>query len=243
VIFAAVQTTHLVHAPYQEQAATDDHDHTHDEDHDHSLDEVVVKNLDAVLVKFKSPASALQVAGMINYPVPANPVIANNLRRDPLFAYREGVMAVSPAVQIAQLMSIVGNIDWVLRVIAILVVIVALFGILVAIYNTMEERKRDIAIMRSLGASRGRILRIIILEAAIICFQGSLFGLMLGWSATAAVAPYLISTAGIFIEPFTFSLNHALVLLILVALGIIAGTIPALKAYRTDVAAHLSPTN
>lgn len=243
VIFAAVQTTHLVHAPYQEQAATDDHDHAHDEDHDHSLDEVVVKNLDAVLVKFKSPASALQVAGMINYPVPANPVIANNLRRDPLFAYREGVMAVSPAVQIAQLMSIVGNIDWVLRLIAILVVIVALFGILVAIYNTMEERKRDIAIMRSLGASRGRILRIIILEAAIICFQGSLFGLILGWSATAAVAPYLISTAGIFIEPFTFSLNHALVLLILVALGIIAGTIPALKAYRTDVAAHLSPTN
>jgi putative ABC transport system permease protein len=243
VIFSAVQTTHLVHAPYQEQAQTDDHDHSHEHgDHNHSLDEVEVKNLDAVLVKFKSPASALQVAGMINYPVPANPVIANNLRRDPLFAFREGVMAVSPAVQIAQLMSIVGNIDWVLRAIALLVVVVALFGILVAIYNTMEERKRDIAIMRSLGASRGRILRIIILEAAIICFKGSLFGLILGWSATAAVAPYLITTAGIFIEPFSFSLNHGLVLLILMGLGIIAGTIPAFKAYRTDVAAHLTPT-
>jgi putative ABC transport system permease protein len=152
-------------------------------------------------------------------------------------------MAVSPAVQINALMSIIGNVDWVLRAIAVLVVIVALFGILVAIYNTMEERKRDIAIMRSLGASRGTILRIILFEAAFICFMGSLIGLILGWSASAAVAPYLIQSAGIFIDPFTFSLNHAIVLMILVGLGIIAGTIPALKAYRTDVASHLTPTS
>ncbi len=221
-----------------------DHSHEHDHDRDDALETAEKpKNLDAVLVKFKSPASALQVAGMINYPVPANPVIANNLRRDPLFSYREGVMAVSPAVQIQALMSIIGNVDWVLRAIAVLVVIVALFGILVAIYNTMEERKRDIAIMRSLGASRGTILRIILLEAAFICFMGSLVGLILGWSASAVVAPYLINSAGIFIEPFTFSLNHALVLMILIGLGIIAGTIPALKAYRTDVASHLTPTS
>lgn len=242
VIFSAVQTTHSVHAPFQ--GTPENHDHEHDHAHDDDL-EVAAKpeNLDAVLVKFKSPASALQVAGMINYPVPANPVIANNLRRDPLFPYREGIMAVSPAVQINALMNIIGNVDWVLRAIAVLVVIVALFGILVAIYNTMEERKRDIAIMRSLGASRGTILRIILLEAAFICFMGSFIGLLLGWAASAAVAPYLITSAGIFIEPFTFSLNHALVLMILIGLGIIAGTIPALKAYRTDVASHLTPTS
>lgn len=242
VIFSAVQTTHSVHAPFQ--GTPEDHDHEHDHAHDDDL-EVAAKpeNLDAVLVKFKSPASALQVAGMINYPVPANPVIANNLRRDPLFPYREGIMAVSPAVQINALMNIIGNVDWVLRAIAVLVVIVALFGILVAIYNTMEERKRDIAIMRSLGASRGTILRIILLEAAFICFMGSFIGLLLGWAASAAVAPYLITSAGIFIEPFAFGLNHALVLMILVGLGIIAGTIPALKAYRTDVASHLTPTS
>ncbi len=243
VIFSAVQTTHSVHAPFQGYDE-DDHSHEHDHDRDDALENAEKpKNLDAVLVKFKSPASALQVAGMINYPVPANPVIANNLRRDPLFSYREGLMAVSPAVQIQALMSIIGNVDWVLRAIAILVVIVALFGILVAIYNTMEERKRDIAIMRSLGASRGTILRIILFEAAFICFMGSILGLILGWTASAAVAPYLINTAGIFIEPFTFSLNHAIVLLILIGLGIIAGTIPALKAYRTDVASHLTPTS
>jgi putative ABC transport system permease protein len=244
VIFAAVQTTHSVHAPFQGNTGEDAHSHEHDHEHDDALENAAKPaNLDAVLVKFKSPASALQVAGMINYPVPANPVIANNLRRDPLFTYREGLMAVSPAVQINALMSIIGNVDWVLRAIAVLVVIVALFGILVAIYNTMEERKRDIAIMRSLGASRGVILRIILFEAAFICFMGSLLGLMLGWMASAAVAPYLITSAGIFIEPFTFGLNHALVLMILIGLGIIAGTIPALKAYRTDVASHLTPTS
>lgn len=242
VIFSAVQTTHSVHAPFQ--GTPDDHDHEHDHEHDDNLENAAKpENLDAVLVKFKSPASALQVAGMINYPVPANPVIANNLRRDPLFPYREGIMAVSPAVQINALMNIIGNVDWVLRAIAVLVVIVALFGVLVAIYNTMEERKRDIAIMRSLGASRGTILRIILLEAAFICFIGSFIGLLLGWAASAAVAPYLITSAGIFIEPFAFSLNHALILMILIGLGIIAGTIPALKAYRTDVASHLTPTS
>ncbi len=275
VIFAAVQTTHLVHAPLQQEAlahaaadtSSEDHDHDHDDhdhghgegehddhdhdhdhdhaDHDHAsdLDDVALDNLDAVLVKFKNPASALQVAGMINYPVPANPVIANNLRRDPLFAYRDGVMAVSPAVQISALMSIVGNVDWVLRAVAYLVLVVAFFGIVVAIYNTMEERKRDIAIMRSLGASRGTILRIILLEAAAICFLGCVIGLLLGWSAAAAVAPYLIQSAGVFIEPFAFGALHAAVLLILFILGIIAGIVPALKAYRTDVAAHLTPTS
>lgn len=277
VIFAAVQTTHLVHAPLQQQeleqaeadSASSEHDHDHegeehadeeghdhehegdhehaegDHDHEHAndLDDIEMDNLDAVLVKFKNPASALQVAGMINYPVPANPVIANNLRRDPLFAYRDGIMAVSPAVQISALMSIVGNVDWVLRAVAYLVLVVAFFGIVVAIYNTMEERRRDIAIMRSLGASRGTILRIILLEAASICFFGCVIGLMLGWTATAAVAPYLIQSAGVFIEPFAFSTVHAVVLLILFILGIISGIVPALKAYRTDVAAHLTPTS
>lgn len=244
VIFAAMQTTHSVHAPFLGNMSDADHSHEHDHDRDDALESAEKPtNLDAVLVKFKSPASALQVAGMINYPVPANPIIANNLRRDPLFQHREGLMAVSPAVQINALMSIIGNVDWVLRAIAVLVVIVALFGVLVAIYNTMEERKRDIAIMRSLGASRGTILRIILFEAAFICFMGSLIGLMLGWTASAAVAPYLIQSAGIFINPYTFSSNHAIVLMMLIGLGIMAGTIPALKAYRTDVASHLTPTS
>jgi putative ABC transport system permease protein len=242
VIFAELQTTHSVHQAYQAPAADAEGPEAHDH---HHADEkrVEIKNLDAVLVKYKSPASALQVAGMINYPVPDNPVIARNLQRDPLFPYREGVMAVSPAVQVSQLMKIIGNVDWILKVVAYLVIIVAITGILVAIYNTMEERRRDIAIMRSLGASRSKILSIIVLESTFICFMGSILGLFLGWSTTAIAAPYLILSAGIFIEPFTFEYLHAMILLLMCALGIIAGTIPGLKAYRTDVAAYLTPNH
>jgi len=246
VIFAELQTTHSVHQAYQETAedTVNQQAEAHQHDHDHS-DEMKVKltNLDAVLIKYKSPASALQVAGMINYPVPDNPVIARNLQRDPMFPYREGVMAVSPAVQVSQLMKIIGNVDWILKVVAYLVIIVAITGILVAIYNTMEERRRDIAIMRSLGASRRTILSIIVLESTFICFVGSILGLFLGWSTTAVAAPYLILSAGIFIEPFTFEYLHAMILLLMCALGIIAGTIPGLKAYRTDVAAYLTPNH
>lgn len=221
-----------------------DHDHDH-HDHHHSMPleefEERVQKLDAVLLKFNNQAAAIQLAGMLNMPTPENPLLLRNMQRDPFFAYKDDLMAVIPAVQIQELMSIVGNAEQVLRAIGWLVFIVALFGILAAMYNTMEDRRRDIAIMRSLGAKRTAVFSLILMEAAFITALGCLIGLVLGMGIVSSVAPYIAESAGIIVSAYAIEAQQFVTLLLFVLLGVGAGIIPALKAYRTDVVTNLAP--
>jgi len=227
-----------------------DDDHADHDDHDHHAHqrssqtleelEMQVTELDAVLVKFTNQALAIQVAGMLNFPTPQNPLLARNLMRDPLFPYKDDLMGVIPAIQIQELMSLVGNAEQVLRSVAMLVFIVALIGVLVALYNTMEERRRDIAIMRSLGARRRSILFLMLMEAAFITVIGCILGLFLGHGIVSLASPHIAQNAGIVISGFTFDADQFKILFVFVALGILAGLIPALKAYKTDVVSNLS---
>ncbi len=256
VLFTSIYSTHAVHDHQHEHGNGhhhdhdgDDHNHHHGHSHSHEhnghqppLEELEkrVTELDAVLVKFNNQALALQVAGMLNFPVPENPLLLRNLQRDPLFQYKDDLMGVIPAVQIQELMSIVGNAEQVLRIIAILVFIVALTGILVSIYNTMEERRRDIAIMRSLGAKRFTILNLILLEAAFITLLGCLIGLLGGHIIVSLASTHIAQTAGIVIQAFNVDVTQLLSIGLFVLLGILAGLIPALKAYNTDVVTNLA---
>jgi putative ABC transport system permease protein len=252
VIFTDLYSTHALHDPRFHIDDLEDHDHDDHSDHNHEShgihdseitseikDMIQLKELDALLIKMTDPAAALQLSGMINYPTPANPLLARNLMRDPFFQYKEQIMAVIPAMQIMSLMSIVGNAEVVLRFVAWFVVIVALTGVLIAIYNTMEDRKRDLAVMRALGASRQQVFSIIVLEAMFLCFIGSAAGILFGHLMVYFSIPYLTSIAGIVITAFVFDLYQLYLVIGIVILGAIAGIIPALKAYNSEVIRNL----
>jgi putative ABC transport system permease protein len=265
VIFTSIYSTYVTHYDdeqlHESHSHEDDHNHDHDHDeehaHDHGLEEDAggeeawplplseyenrVERIDAVLLKFENQAAAVQLAGMLNFPTPQNPLLRRNMMRDPFFQHKEELMGVIPAVQIQELMSIVGNAEQVLRAIGWLVFAVALFGVLVAIYNTMEERRRDIAIMRSLGARRGTIVSLILMEAGFITLLGCLIGLGLSVLSVALLAPYIAETAGIFVSAYAIEASQLVTLASFVVLGLLAGIIPALKAYKTDVVSHLTP--
>lgn len=249
VIFTDLYTTHALHDPsFHIEDFEDEHsEHAHDHDHAHESDEITdlrdvitLKELDALLVKMVDPAAALQLSGMINYPTPANPLLARNMMRDPFFRYKDQIMAVIPAMQIMALMSIVGNAEVVLKYVAWFVIVVALFGLLIAIYNTMEDRKRDIAVMRALGASKRHIFSIIVLEAITICTLGGILGLLGGHTIVSMVTPHLAQVAGIVISSFEINSSQLYYILFVIALGAVAGLIPAFKAYRTDAVRNLS---
>lgn len=263
VIFTSTYSTYLTHYDdeqlHNEHAHHDDHDHGHEHDHEHEHDaedgmhsdeawplalseyEERVERIDAVMLKFENQAAAVQLAGMLNMPTPENPLLRRNMMRDPFFAYKDELMGVVPALQIQELMSIVGNAEQVLRAIGWLVFAVALFGVLVAIYNTMEERRRDIAIMRSLGARRGTIVSLVLMEAGTVTLLGCLIGLGLSVISVAALAPYIAETAGIFVSAYAIEASQLLTLAVFVALGVLAGILPAIKAYNTDVVSSLTP--
>ncbi len=266
VIFSSMYSTYRVHALHDhdhdhshdnghQHSHDNGHDHSHDNGHSHSHDhdqnhdhhsptlaelELTVNQVDAVLIKMTNSAAAVQLAGMINFPTPDNPLLAQNMMRDPFFPFKDDLMAVVPANQINQLMGIIGNAEQVLKSVSYLVLIVALLGVMVAMYNTMGERKGDIAVMRSLGARRSSIFRFILYEAGLITLIGCLIGLAIALLAVSSLSPILADTAGVFISEVGVNTANLITLGLFIIFGVLAGIVPAFKAYKTDVASNLS---
>lgn len=127
----------------------------------------------------------------------------------------------------------------ILEVVAYLVVAVATGAILASIYNTMNERRREFAILRSLGASRGTVFSAIVLEAASIATLGALAGYVVYAGILGAAAAVIRSRTGVVLDPFSFHPSLWAAPLGMAILGGIAGLLPASKAYATDVASNL----
>ena len=136
--------------------------------------------------------------------------------------------------------SIVGPIRIVLLVLTILVVIVAGISILVSIYNSMNERSHDIAVMRALGASRNAVMAIILVESILISLGGGLVGILLGHGMIGLASPYVVDRTGIALSLFEFDWQELVLIPGLVLLASLVGFLPALAAYRTDVAKALA---
>ncbi|HXI84431.1 MAG TPA: FtsX-like permease family protein [Verrucomicrobiae bacterium] len=156
---------------------------------------------------------------------------------------REDAMAAFPAAEIRKLFDIVGNIDRLLLAQAILVLIVAGVAIAVSIYNSMSERRREIAILRALGARRATIFSIVLLEAMTICVVGAAAGLLGGHLVVAAANGALYRASGFVIPAFHMQALEWYILTVAVILGAVSGLGPAWGAYRTDVAKNLAPTS
>ena len=134
-----------------------------------------------------------------------------------------------------------GWVTRILKLVAYLVMVVAAASILASLHNTMNERRREFAILRSLGASRGAVFAIIVAESTIIAFLGALGGFFV-YGFIMGVAAHLVRReTGVVLD--VFALHPALWLapLAMIALGALSGLLPAIKAYRTDVAENLVP--
>ena len=160
----------------------------------------------------------------------------------------------SPSDQIAGLFRIVGNINQVLVGMAAVVMVTSGISIMLALYNSMEQRRRQIAVLRVLGASRRRIFGLIVTESAVIGLAGALAGVLLGATGSWLVAGVMRDRLGLAIEPSVWVMQAVevggrdvvlpltpLVLLAAVALAAAAGVVPAVMAYRTSVARSLRP--
>lgn len=150
-------------------------------------------------------------------------------------------MAAVPAEVMA---SFFERFDWVpllLLAVSVLVVVMASVSVFVAISNSMSERRRPIAILRALGARRSSVLTIVLLEALALCAAGAVGGLVLGHVLTAAAGAVLSARSGIPVSPFAVQPEEVAVLGGVLVLGALAGILPALQAYRSDIADGLSP--
>jgi putative ABC transport system permease protein len=127
--------------------------------------------------------------------------------------------------------------------VAYLVVVVAAGSILASIYNTMNERRREFAILRALGARRSTVFSAIVLESTTITVLGVALGVVVYGAILAAATVVVRAQTGVLLDALKFSPALALAPLAMIVIGALAGFVPAFKAYRTDVATNLVPTS
>ncbi len=151
--------------------------------------------------------------------------------------------AVVPVRVITDLFEgVVGKIQWILLGMAVLTVIEAGIGIMVSIYNSMSDRRHEIAVMRALGASRGTVMVIILLESILLSLMGGAAGLLIGHGATWACSPLIADWTGVVVGLLQFQTMELILIPGLVVLASAVGYLPAMSAYRTDVAKSLITT-
>jgi len=205
--------------PAEHDKADADHDHDEDE-HLHAPIPDDRKQVSAVLVCTYKDTDTRALAAEIN-------------------KGKEGQAAI-PAEQIAVLLEkIVGSIDLVLLVFAVMIVLVAGIGIMVSIYNSMNDRRHEIAIMRALGAQRITVLLVILLESILLSLGGGLLGLALGHGLLAVAGPWIAERVNLPLSMLNFQFAELWLVPALIMLASIVGFLPALSAYRTDVGKSL----
>jgi putative ABC transport system permease protein len=163
------------------------------------------------------------------------PEVAYALRRNPSLTVAE------PRQEIDNLFRIVANIDRILIAMAAVVMLASGASIMLALYNSMEQRRRQTATLRVLGASAGRILRLVLIEAALLGAAGAIAGIALSAVGSIVVAEALEGRLGVVIGAQIRPLWALLVGLSAVAISSLGGLAPAVLAYRTGVANNLRP--
>lgn len=197
--------------------------------HQHGMEDWQ-KEVTAVLVNMNRPAG---------YPEDAPSMYAPMFKAELKSGYK--AQAVNPIEPMRTLMEdIVGNVRRVLVVLTGLIIVVSGVGIFVSIYNSMADRRREIAVMRALGAGRQTVFAIILAESVLLCVGGGLLGVLLGHGLVFLAAPTVAAETGLLIDPLAFELEELTVLPLLIVLASLVGIVPGLTAYRTDVAKALA---
>ena len=147
------------------------------------------------------------------------------------------------AAIIAELFGKIAWFDQVLALVAYLVALVAAGSVLASIYNSMNARRRDLAILRALGARRRTIFGAVVAEAACIGALGSAVGFGIYFGLLTGVASVIRAQTGVVLDTTAGHPVLWLCPLAMIALCALGGVVPAFKAYRTPVAETLAPVS
>ncbi|GGH15794.1 FtsX-like permease family protein [Sphingobacterium alkalisoli] len=173
----------------------------------------------ALLVKYSSPAAIATIPRLVNQTT--------------------NMQAASPAIESSRIFSLLGvGLDS-LAILAYIIMIIAGLSVFLSLYNALKERKYDMAIMRTMGASKTKLFGLVLVEGLIITLLGGIVGLLLGHAALYYISSQTSQSAD-FIEAFQLHPNEIWIVLAATALGLVAALIPAIKAYRTTISNTLA---
>jgi putative ABC transport system permease protein len=180
------------------------------------------REVTTLLVRYRNPMAAIQLPRMINSGT--------------------SMQAASPAFEMSRLFELLGVGISLLQGLAIALVIIAGLSIFIALYNSLKERKYDLAILRTLGASRGQLVGLVFLEGISLTTMGALLGIGFGHGFLALVVALTTQEVVSLVDPWVFLPEEGLIFGYALAVGIVASLIPAWSAYQTSIAKQLTKT-
>ena len=129
----------------------------------------------------------------------------------------------------------IGNVEKVLLIISAMVVFTAILGMIISILASLNERRREMAILRAIGVKPIQVFTLFTVEAATIAFLGVVIGFFGLYGIFFLIQPFIESLTGLYIDITLPKRNEIVLMVSIVGASILAGVIPALQAYRTSL--------
>jgi putative ABC transport system permease protein len=148
----------------------------------------------------------------------------------------EPLLAILPGVALQELWQIVGIAETALIAVSAMVIVTALIGMMATIFSSLNERRREMAIFRAMGARPRVIFAMLVLEAVVMATIGALLGLILLYLGLYVAQPLIDSAFGLWIPIDPPTLREAWVLIAVIVAGAIVSMVPAIRAYRMSLA-------
>jgi putative ABC transport system permease protein len=178
------------------------------------------REITALLIQYKSSFAAVGLPRYINS--------------------KSALQAASPAMESARLFQLVGFGVDTLRAFAGILILSAALSVFIALTNALQERRYDLAVLRTLGAGQGSLFQLVLIEGILLAFIGALIGLALGHIATEVLGQWIAGKRQVAITGWTWLAQELWLIALAIGVGLLASLVPALFAYRTDIAATLA---
>ena len=201
----------------EDHEAHEDHvDLDHHEEHDQAHDHPPIGTVTAVLVGLSSPITTLQVKRWVDE------------------YEEEALLAILPGVALTQLWELVGNVESVLLGISVLILVSSLLGLNAMLLASMRERRREIEVLRSIGAPSSFILSLLMSESLLIVSVGVMLAVGILLASIAAANTLFVETFGLMISSQILNPSNVMALGLIYLTAVIVTLLPALRAYRVS---------
>lgn len=159
-----------------------------------------------------------------------------NIQREINEYQEEALMAILPGATLRDLWTTIGFAEQALFVVSVLVFVVSLVGMVISLVATLNERRREMAILRSIGAQRGFVFSVLIIEATILAISGIILGIVTLYATLIGFQPILESTMGLTLGLLSPTTTDVIYISAILAGAILASVIPGLRAYKNSLA-------